>query len=304
MEGVVFATRFRHFSVGEKKAMIKILIDSASDIDREEAQKMGIGMIPIEVRFGEESYFDGVDLSRRQFFEKLIESDEFPKTGQINEFRWDEAFGKWTENGDTVIAITISSKLSGTFSCAKNAAKRYPERVFVIDSLNAAAGERILCEYALRLIKERSDITEIVNELNEKKKKIQVIAVVDTLKYLRKGGRISGVAALAGEMLSVKPVVSVTDGEVKLAGKAIGSKRSNNLLMQLVGKCGGIDFSMPYALMYSGLSDEYLKKYLRDSESLWKEHIVDPDKIPAYLIGSTVGAHVGPNAVGVAFFSV
>ena len=139
--------------------------------------------------------------------------------------------------------------------------------------------------------------------MNEKKKKIQILAVVDTLKYLRKGGRISGAAALAGEVLSVKPVVSVVGGEVKLAGKAIGSKRSNNLLMQLVQKCGGIDFSMPYGLMYSGLSDEYLQKYLRDSEALWKGQIADPKRIPTYLIGSAIGTHVGPNAIGVAFCS-
>ena len=109
--------------------------------------------------------------------------------------------------------------------------------------------------------------------------------------------------ALAGEMLSVKPVISVVGGEVKLVGKAIGSKRSNNLLMQLVEKCGGIDFSMPYALIYSGLSDEYLKKYLHDSAALWKSHIDNPDEIPTHLIGSTIGTHIGPNAVGVAFFS-
>lgn len=260
-------------------------------------------MVPMEIRFGEETYFDGVTLSHRCFFEKLIESSDFPKTAQINEYRWGEAFAKLTENGNQVIAITISSKLSGTFSCAKNAAKRYPGQVFAVDSLNAAAGERILCEYALRLAAENSDAASVVNELNEKKKKIQVLAVLDTLKYLRKGGRISGVAALAREMLSVKPVVSVTDGEVKLVGKAIGSKRSNNLLMQLVEKCGGIDFSMPYGLMYSGLSDEYLKKYLRDSETLWRGCVDDPGKIPTYLIGSAIGAHVGPNAVGVAFFS-
>ena len=281
--------------------MIKILIDSASDIDAEEARSMGVELLPIEVRFGEEVYLDGVNLSHRQFFEKLIETNDIPKTSQINEYRWGEAFEKMIANGDQVIAITLSSKLSGTFTCAKNAAKRF-KRVYVVDSLNAAAGERVLAEYALRLAAEKKDAATIVDELNEKKRKICVIAVVDTLKYLRKGGRISGVAAIAGEMLSVKPVVSVIDGEVKSVGKAIGSKRSNNLLVQLVQKNGGIDFSMPYGLMYSGLSDEYLKKYLRDSAALWTDR-VDPETIPTRLIGSTIGSHIGPNAVGVAFFS-
>ena len=283
--------------------MIKILIDSASDIEQEEAQKMGLSMIPMEIGFGGETFLDGVNLSHEQFFEKLIESDTLPQTSQINEYRWGEAFESMTKGGDQVIAITISSKLSGTFVCAQKAAKRFAGRAFAVDSLNAAAGERILGEYALRLLKDGRDAETIVRELDEKKKKIQVLAVVDTLKYLRKGGRISGVAALAGEMLSVKPVVSVVDGEVKLVGKAIGSKRSNNLLMQLVEKCGGINFTMPYALMYSGLSDEFLKKYLRDSAALWRDHVDDPDEIPVHLIGSTIGTHIGPNAVGVAFFS-
>lgn len=282
--------------------MIRLLIDSASDIVQQEAESMGIFMIPMEVRFGEETFLDGVDLSHKQFFEKLIENSELPKTSQINEYRWCEQFEKLTKNGEQLIVITLSSKLSGTYGSAKAAAKKYAGKVFVVDSLSAAIGERILCEYALSLIKQNLDINTIVNELNDKKKKIQVLAVVDTLKYLRKGGRISGVAALAGEMLSIKPVISVVNGEVKLVGKAIGSKKSNNLLMQLVQKCG-IDFTMPYALGYSGLNDEYLQKYLKDSEVLWRENIDDLTKIPTYMIGSTIGTHVGPNAIGVAFFA-
>lgn len=145
---------------------------------------------------------------------------------------------------------------------------------------------------------------EIVEKLEEKKKKVQIIAVVDTLKYLRKGGRISSVVAFAGEIFSIKPVISVINGEVKLVGKAIGSKKGNNLLMKLVEKCGGINFDMPYGLIYSGLNDEYLQKYLQDSKALWKDHIKDVKKIPSYMIGSTIGTHIGPNAIGVAFYAL
>lgn len=284
--------------------MIKILIDSASDIDAEEAKSKGIAMIPMEVRFGDDLYLDGVNLTHKEFFEKLIESVELPKTSQINEFRWEEEFEKLTSNGDEVIAITISSKLSGTYNCARLAAKKFAGNVHVVDSLSAAIGERILCDYALRLIENGKTAQEVVAELEERKKKIQIIAVVDTLKYLRKGGRISSVVAIAGEMLSIKPVISVVDGEVKLVGKAMGSKKSNNLLMQLVDKCGGIDFSMPYGLVYSGLSDDYLQKYLQDSKTLWEEHVKDVKDIPYYMIGSTIGTHVGPNAIGVAFYAL
>ncbi|MDE7163170.1 MAG: DegV family protein [Clostridia bacterium] len=280
--------------------MIKILIDSASDVEMGEAEELGIFLIPIKVRFGDEEYSDGVNLSHREFFEKLIESAELPQTSQINEFSWEEKFKELTADGSEVIAITISSKLSGTYACAVKAAAKFGGKVRVVDSIQACIGERILLQYAIRLVKEGRSAAEVVKELDNKKNRIQLLAVLDTLAYLRKGGRISSVAAIAGEMLSIKPVISVVDGEVKLVGKAMGSKKSNNLLNQLVEKCGGIDFDMPYVLGYSGLSDDYLQKYLRDSEQLWKGKT---DNIPSSMIGSTIGTHVGPNAIAVAFFA-
>ncbi len=281
--------------------MIKIVVDSASDIDINEAQTMGVALMPLQVRFGNDEFLDGVNLTNRQFFEKLIESDELPQTSQINEYRWAETFADLTKDNDDVLAITISSKLSGTYACAVKASKKFNGKVRVVDSLNASIGERILLNYAIKLVSDNaSTLDETEKELNKAKNKIQVLAVLDTLKYLRKGGRISSVTAFAGELMSIKPVISVVNGEVKLAGKAIGSKKGNNLLMQLVNKCGGINFNMPYALAYSGLNDDYLQKYLNDSEQLWKGKT---DNIPVHLIGSTIGTHVGPNAIAVAFFA-
>ncbi len=279
--------------------MIKILTDSAADIDLEEAKELGIDFIPLQIQFGDEEYLDGVNLSHREFFEKLIECNEIPKTSQVNKYRFTEKFSELTQNGDEVIVITLSSKLSGTYNSAVSAAKKFADRVYVVDSLNVCIGERILCKYAIQLVNEgKLSAKQITAELDEKKTKIELLAVLDTLKYLRKGGRISSVTAFAGEMLSIKPVISVVKGEVKLIGKAIGSKKGNNLLNQLVNRCG-INFSMPYALAYSGLNDEYLKKYLNDSEHLWKGKT---DNIPSYMIGSTIGTHVGPGAIAVAFF--
>lgn len=280
--------------------MIKIIVDSASDLEKAEAEELGVTLIPMKVRFGNEEFSDGIDLSHRQFFEKLIESDELPQTSQINEFDWEESFKRLTADGSEVIAVTISSKLSGTYSSANKAAKKFAGKVFVVDSLEAALGEKILLQHAVKLVNDGKSADEIVKELNEKKHKIQVIAVLGTLKYLRKGGRISSVAAFAGEMLSIKPVIAIEKGEIKLLGKAMGSKKSNNLLNQLVQKCGGIDFGMPYTLAYSGLSDEFLQKYLEDSEHLWKGQA---ENIPAYMIGSTIGTHIGPGAIAVAFFA-
>lgn len=279
---------------------IKLLVDSASDISMEEAKTLGIEMIPLSILFGDEMYLDGVDITKRQFFEKLIESDELPKTSQINIFQFEERFQSLTADGSEVVAITLSSKLSGTYASAVQAAEGFPGKVFVVDSLNACIGERILIQYALRLMKEGIAAEELVKRLEENKRRIKLMALLDTLEYLQKGGRISAVTAVSGAVLHIKPVISVVDGEVKLAGKAMGSRKGNNLLIQLIDKSGGIDFDMPYAAAYSGLDDSLLQKYLQDSAFLWQDKTKE---VPSYCIGSTIGTHVGPGAIAVAFFA-
>lgn len=282
------------------KTKIKILVDSASDIDQQEADKLGIYLVPMEVSFGEEQYLDGVTLSHKEFFDKLVETDIFPKTSQINSYRFTEQFTEMTKDGSAVLCIVISSKLSGTCSSAQTAAKPFGEQVQVVDSMNVCIGERILIQYALQLVAKGLALNEIVKELNAKKTKIQLVALLNTLKYLQKGGRISKLVALAGGLMNVKPVIGIIDGEVKLTGKALGSKKGNNLLVQQITKSGGIDFTMPYATAYSGFSDDLLQKYLADSADLWQDHT---DQVPAYMIGSTIGTHAGPGAIAVAYFS-
>ena len=275
------------------------MIDSASDISKKEADELGITLIPMIIGFGEEEYFDGVDLLPKQFYEKLVESGELPKTSQITAYRFEKEFKRLTENGDEVVAIVISSKLSGTYESARQAAGNFAGKVFVVDSLNASIGERLLGQYALRLVKEGLSGAEIAQKLDEIKGKINVLAMVNTLEYLKKGGRVSPAVAFAGELLSIKPVIAVLDGEVKVIGKALGSKKANNLLCSLVEKKGGINFDMPYGVIWSGLDDSLLKKYVADSSKLWAAQTTD---VPAYMIGSTIGTHVGPGAIGVAFF--
>ena len=282
--------------------MIKILVDSASDICVNEAKELGVNLISMLVTFGDEEYIDGVNLDSKLFFEKLIESDTLPKTSQINETAFKEKFEELTSDGSELLVITLSSRLSGTYNNARKASEDFNKKVSVIDSLQACVGERILLNYAISLIKQNMSLQDITKELNYKKSKIKLLAVLDTLKYLRKGGRISSLVAFTGELLSIKPVISITNGEVKLIGKAMGSKKGNNLLNQLIANCGGIDFSMPYALGYSGLSDDFLQKYIEDSKSIWENNVKKED-IPCFRIGSTIGTHIGTGAIGVAFFA-
>ena len=136
--------------------------------------------------------------------------------------------------------------------------------------------------------------------LNEMKQKLRLIALVDTLEYLKKGGRVSSATAMAGSLLGIKPVIAVENGTVAILGKARGSKNGSNMLMTLVETNGGIDFSLPFSLAYSGLDDTLLQKYISDSTALYADKT---DRLPIRTIGSTIGTHVGPGAIAVSFFS-
>ena len=231
---------------------------------------------------------------------KLIESDELPKTSLIAPASFADAFEEATNAGEKVIAITISGGLSGTYQSAVLAAEDYDD-VYVVDSMNVTIGERILVEYALKLIDEGKDIEDIVNELESAKKRICVLGLLDTLEYLKKGGRVSSSVAFVGDVLRIKPVVTVDgEGKVAMLGKARGSKNGNNFLISEIEKVNGVDFDMPYFLGYTGLNDTLLKKYVKDSEHIWGPYT---EELPVCSIGATIGTHVGPNAIAVAFFA-
>jgi DegV family protein with EDD domain len=279
---------------------VRIVIDSASDITQAEAKALNVDVLPLKTIFGQEEYLDGVTMDHTAFYNKLIESDVMPTTSQLSPFDFEEAFRKALEQDDEVLCITVSSKLSGCYQSACIAAEEFPGKVAVVDSLNVAIGERILVQLACKLRDEGKTVTEISESLNERKHHIRLIALLDTLEYLKKGGRISSAAALAGSLLSIKPVIAIEDGLVSILGKARGSKNGNNMLRDLVEKSGGIHFDMPFALAYTGLEDTLLQKYIADSANLYEGQVA---RLPIYPIGSTIGTHAGPGAIAVAFFS-
>lgn len=278
---------------------VRIVVDSACDLGKEKASELGIEFISLKTIFGEKEYLDGDELSGKEFYEKLIESDELPTTSQATPFDFEKAFQSIVDEGDTAVCITLSSKLSGTNQSANIAAADFEGKVFVVDSENVTVGEQILVLYAVALRNQGRCAEEIFDLLNEQKKNIRVIALLDTLEYLKKGGRISSAAAFAGTLLSIKPVVAVKDGEVVILGKARGSKNGSNFLNQQIANGNGINFDMPYSLAYTGLSDELLQKYIKDSAHLYQDCT---DILPICIVGSTIGTHVGPGAIAVAFF--
>ena len=278
---------------------IRIITDSASDMPVD--YREDVTVVPLHVRFGMEEYLDGVNLSHREFYEKLIENEELPTTSQVAPYAFEDVYEKAGQAGEQVIVITISGKLSGTYQSACIAASDYKDMVHVIDSENVTVGERALVEYAIRLKDAGADIDTIVNTIDREKKNIHVVGLLDTLEYLKKGGRISKTVAFVGGMLSIKPVISIEAGEVAMLGKARGSKQGNNLLVQQIEKAGGIDFSKPLYLGYAGLDDTLLQKYITDSTHLWKEHA---DSLDIMSVGGAIGTHVGPGAIAVAFFAL
>ena len=260
---------------------VQIIVDST--VDMPERMKDRFRIVPLTVHFGAEEYIDGVTIDKHRFYERLVESDELPTTSQASPAAFD---------------ATIASKFSGTYQSACIAAAEY-DNIYVVDSKSAAIGSGILAEYALECADKGMDAKTIAETLEKKRDEICLIALLDTLEYLKKGGRISKTVAFAGGLLNIKPVITVVDGEIQVIGKARGSKQGNNLLVQKIHESGGIDFDEPIILGYSGLSDSYLKKYVEDSRNIWQDKA---DSLDSTLICSVIGTHTGPGVVAVAFF--
>ena len=277
---------------------VKLILDSTADITP--AVRARVDVVPLTIHFGDKEYIDGVTIDSKTFYEMLVESDVLPTTSQATPFAFENAFRKAVEDGFEVVCITCASKLSGTYQSAVIAAEEFEGKVHVVDSRTIAIGSGILAEYALTLVDRGLSAEEIVWKLLQKREDVRLLALLDTLEYLKKGGRISATAAIAGGLLNIKPVITITGGEIKVLGKARGSRQGNNLLVQEIQKAGGVDFGKPVLLGYTGISDLLLKKYIQDSAALWKEHV---DTLPVETVGSTVGTHAGPGAVAVAFFA-
>ena len=278
---------------------VKIICDSAGDISLEQAKEWGVTVLPLKTIWEGKEYLDGVTMEPHKFYERLIETDELPTTSQVTPYEFQEAFKQVIEEKNTAVCLTVSSKLSGTYQSALIANEEVDYQIELVDTLNVTLGEHILVKRAVELRDQGKSAKEIAQILNEEKNKVRVIALLDTLEYLKKGGRVSGTAAFAGSVLNIKPVVGVVDGQVEVLGKARGSKNGNNKLMEQISLSGGVDFEKPFVLGYSGLSDDLLQKYIVDSSHIYEEKAKE---LPIVPIGSSIGTHAGPGAIGVAFF--
>ena len=274
--------------------MIRFLVDTSSDYTVDEVKEKGMELVPLHITLGEADYRDAYDLTKEGFYELLTSSEEVPKTSQPSPQDFVEAFEEAEEKGDDLICILLSSKLSGTFQSAvlSKDIVEY-DKIHLVDSLGATHMIRLMADYGQELAKEGKTAEEIVAALNEMKSKIKVLAVVDTLEYLCKGGRVSRAAAAIGEMAKVKPMITVSEGEVGLIGKSLGKNKAIGSLLKALGECE-VDERFPmYSVSSVGTEncDAFEKRLTAEGYEV-KERV---------HLGATIGTHVGPGAFGVIF---
>lgn len=250
------------------------------------------------VSIGDQEYIDGVTITRQEFYEKMAISDVLPKTSQAGPAAYEKMFRKVTDQGDSAVVIAPGAQLSGTYQSAMMAAAEF-ENIYVIDSGAVAIGAGVLTARALQLAESGLDAASIAQILEQEKGKIYMVARLDTLDNLQRSGRISKTLAFAGTLLDIKPMVAVRDGKIVMAGKARGGSQGNQLMLRHIQRQGGIDWSKPILLGYTGLSDELLQDFLESSANFWAEL---PQTPPVTSVGGVIGTHAGPGAISVAYF--
>ncbi|MBR2036342.1 MAG: DegV family protein [Agathobacter sp.] len=275
--------------------MIRILLDSSADFTAEEVKSRNMELVPINITLNGKNYLDGIDITKDEFYEMLIASESFPMTAQPSPQDFLDIFEDAKEKGDELIYLSLSSALSGTFqsaTLAKNMAEY--EGIYLVDTLSATRAIRLMAEYACKLRDEGKEVATIVDALEEFKSRVVVLAVVDSLEYLQKGGRLSKAAATVGELANLKPIITVTtEGEVGVLGKALGRNKALSTLVKMITE-KEIDTSFPiYSIFVVG--EENTEKL---EQKLGKEGVRVTKRLQ---LGPTIGAHIGPGGYGVVF---
>ena len=282
-----------------------IMTDSASDITQEEAEELGIHIVPLTTTFPDGTYRDGVDIKAEEFYEKVASTDSIPFTSQPSPAEFLNAFESLLSSADDIgiVCITISSGISGTHQSACIARDDLPEqlrsRVHIVDSLTCSISEGLLVRIATRMRDEGEAAETIALELERQRNKVHIVALVDTLDYLSKGGRMPKALASAATILSIRPVIGTVDGKVALLGQARGPKKGQNVLTKVVRQHGGVNFALPFRLAYSGGGRDLLERYWEENDDLHAEWHDEP---PISMLGPVIGTHSGPGAIAVAFF--
>lgn len=279
------------------KMAVKIITDTSSNITIEEAKELNIDMLPISINFDGIDYKDQYELSTDMFYEKLVSSKGFPKTSQLSPAEIFTHFSKAKENEDEVITLFISSNLSGTYntSCMIKNEIGY-DKIYNVDNLNTVIGLRIMVMEACRLRDEGKTALEIVEHINQIVPRVKTFAVVNTLEFLNKGGRVSKAAMVIGEFLKVKPIIAIEEGLVVVKGKCRGTIKASEKIKEFILE-NPIDENYPVYYVYT-MIPENLRRLI---------NIVSADidinvEGQVNLVGS-IGCHIGPNGAGIIYVS-
>jgi DegV family protein with EDD domain len=271
------------------------MVDSASDYTVEEIKQKQMELVPICITIGEKSYMDGFDLGRDEFYELLTGGTDFPKTAQPSPQSFLDAFHDTKEKGDSLIYISLSSALSGTYQSAVLAKNIVDyDQIYVVDSLTATYTIKLLADYACQLREQGEEVREIVQKLEELKPRVKVLAALDTLEFLARGGRISKAVAAIGNMAKVKPIITISEqGEVEVIGKCLGKNKATTAVLNQLQQLRP-DPAFPLYSIYSYGEENCINM----EEKLLKEGITTDARLQ---IGSTIGTHIGPRAFGLIF---
>ena len=278
--------------------MIRILTDSASDILPAEAEQLGVTVIPLNVTLEDGTVLrDGIDMTPTEYYAQLASCRKLPTTSQPSPELFENFFLEAAAAGDEVIGIFLSHALSGTYQCAKLAADMANvDNVLFVDSGHVCLSEALLVRLAVQLRDSGKTAGQIAAILEHAKEHLHLVAAIDDLKYLRKGGRLPAAVAVAGGMLGIKPLITIQDGKVAMAGKARGLPGAYVALFKKVEEMGGINPAFPALAGYTVSPREVtpIQTYLRDN--------LQQEDLLVRQIGCVIGTHAGPGAFGIAFF--
>ncbi|MFC1899284.1 DegV family protein [Chloroflexota bacterium] len=272
--------------------VVKIVTDSLSDITADLAEELGVTIVPLTVTFGQESFLDRVTITTDEFYNKLINEEVWPTTTQPSPGTFAEVYNKLAEEADEILVITLSSKLSGTYASATNARSMVKKkcRIEVIDSMTVAMGLGLIVISAVKAAKDGATLDELIALMNGAKQRSHLVAYFDTLKYLAKGGRIGKAQGLMGAMLSIKPILTVKDGEM-------------SPLTRLRSQAAGMDYLYNFVAGFSnieGLAVEYSTNLpMADSLAERFGSLFPVENIRRSTISPVIGTYAGPGAMAV-----
>ena len=278
--------------------MIRILTDSASDILPAEAEQLGVTVIPLNVTLEDGTVLrDGIDKTPSEYYALLKECHKLPTTSQPSPELFERFYQDAAAAGDEVLGIFLSHELSGTWQCARLAADLVNvDNVLFVDSANVCLGEALLVRLAVHLRDAGKTLVQIATDLEHAKEHLHLVAAIDDLKYLRKGGRLPAAVAVAGGMLGIKPLITIKEGKVAMAGKARGLPGAYVALFKKIDELGGVHPDFEAVAGYSSSLREVqpIENYFRDNLHM--------DAPLVQQIGCVIGTHAGPGAFGLAFF--